>query len=92
MKRRGFKRPMEGYRPIHMPANTAAGVILAALSTALGFALVWYIWWLAALSLAAIVAAVIAHSFRDEHGEIIPPEEVARFEARRGAAPQGTGA
>ena len=33
-----------------MPKNTGAGVVLAGLSTVLGFALIWYIWWLAALS------------------------------------------
>ncbi len=50
MKKRGYARPLTGFRPIHMPANTGAGVILAALSVACGFAMVWYIWWLAALS------------------------------------------
>ena len=50
MKKRGYDRPLQGFRPIHMPRNTGAGVVLAGLSTVLGFALIWYIWWLAALS------------------------------------------
>ncbi len=29
MKARGFSRPMTGYKPIHMPKNTATGAILA---------------------------------------------------------------
>ena len=33
MKQRGYERPRGGFRPIHMPKNTGAGVILAALST-----------------------------------------------------------
>ena len=54
MKKRGYDRPLEGFRPIHMPKNTGAGVVLAGLSTVLGFALIWYIWWLAALSFVAL--------------------------------------
>ena len=29
MKQRGYVRPLEGFKPIHMPKNTGAGVILA---------------------------------------------------------------
>ena len=46
-----------------MPKNTGAGVVLAGLSTVLGFALIWYIWWLAALSFIGLVAAAIIHTF-----------------------------
>ena len=37
-------------------SNTGTGVILAGFATALGFALIWYIWWLAALSFVALLA------------------------------------
>ena len=53
MKKRGYERPLEGFRPIHMPKNTGAGFILAVLSAVCGFALIWYIWWLAALRFVA---------------------------------------
>ena len=33
MKRRGYVRPLEGFRPIHMPRNTGSGVILAGFAT-----------------------------------------------------------
>ena len=29
MKSRGYVRPLDGFRPIHMPKNTGAGVVLA---------------------------------------------------------------
>jgi cytochrome o ubiquinol oxidase subunit 1 len=32
MKARGFQRPLSGYKPIHMPKNTATGVILGVVS------------------------------------------------------------
>ena len=83
MKRRGYVRPLGGFRPIHMPRNTAAGIVLAGFSTALGFALIWHIWWLAALSFVAMIAAAIMHSFNYRRDFDIPAEEVARTEAAR---------
>jgi cytochrome o ubiquinol oxidase subunit 1 len=85
MKKRGGNRPLEGFKPIHMPKNTGAGVVLAGLSTVLGFALVWYIWWLAALSFIALVVAAIAHTFNYNQDTTIPAEDVVRFESRRTA-------
>ncbi|OLP53665.1 cytochrome o ubiquinol oxidase subunit I [Rhizobium rhizosphaerae] len=83
MKRRGYTRPLEGYRPIHMPKNTGTGVILAGLSVALGFALIWYIWWLAALSFAGIILVSIAHTFNYKRDFYIPAEEVVATENAR---------
>lgn len=34
MKNRGYARPLEGFRPIHMPKNTGTGAILSAISVA----------------------------------------------------------
>jgi cytochrome o ubiquinol oxidase subunit I len=85
MKRRGYERPLGGFRPIHMPKNTGAGVILAGLSTVLGFALIWYIWWLAALSFAALIAAAITHTFNYNRDFYIPAEDVVRLENDRSA-------
>ncbi|PAX07862.1 cytochrome o ubiquinol oxidase subunit I [Sphingomonas lenta] len=89
MKARGHERPLAGYRPIHMPKNTGTGVILAGLSVAFAFAMVWYIWWLAALSLAAIVGGAIWHSFNYDRDYHIPAVEVARVEGERTRALQG---
>ena len=83
MKKRGYARPLEGYRPIHMPANTGTGVILAGISTALGFALVWHIWWLAALSFIGLLVVAISHTFNYNRDFHIPVEEVVRTENER---------
>ncbi len=37
MKQHGYVRPLEGFKPIHMPKNTAAGLILAGFATVFGF-------------------------------------------------------
>jgi cytochrome o ubiquinol oxidase subunit 1 len=83
MKTRGHRRPVDGYRPIHMPRNTGAGVILSGLALVLGFAMVWYMWWLAALSFAGLIAYAIAHTFNYDRDTFIPTEEVARTEGER---------
>lgn len=74
-----YKQPAQ-YQPIHMPANTGAGVIIAALSTIFGFAMVWYIWWLAVVSFLGMLAAWIIYSFSDDAGFYVSAEEVQRLE------------
>ncbi len=83
MKRRGYVRPQAGFHPIHMPKNTATGVVLGALSTVFGFALVWQIWWLVILGGLALFATVIGHSFNYDRSFHIPEQEVARTENDR---------
>ena len=80
MKTRGYERPTGGYQPIHMPSNTGAGVILAGLSTVVGFALIWYMWWLAALGFFALIAYAIFHTFNYKRDYYIPAETVQATE------------
>ncbi|MCP4563055.1 MAG: cytochrome o ubiquinol oxidase subunit I [Bosea sp.] len=83
MKKRGYTRPLQGFRPIHMPRNTGAGVIIAGLATICGFALIWYIWWLAALSFVGVLAAVIIHTFNYDRDFNIPADDVVQAEDAR---------
>ena len=83
MKKRGYARPLEGFRPIHMPSNTGTGVILAGISTVLGFALVWHIWWLVAVSFVGLLAVAINHTFNYNRDFHIPVDEVVRTEGER---------
>ena len=83
MKSRGHHRPVEGFRPVHMPRNTGAGVILSGLAMVLGFAMIWYMWWLAALSFIALLVYAIAHTFNYDRDYFIPAEEVAETEGER---------
>jgi cytochrome o ubiquinol oxidase subunit 1 len=80
MKSRGAQRPAGPYRPIHMPRNTGTGVIVSALALVLGFAMVWYMWWLAAVAFVAMAAVAIRHWFDYNRDYTVPAEEVARVE------------
>jgi cytochrome o ubiquinol oxidase subunit I len=83
MKRRGYERPRMGFNAIQMPSNTGTGVILAALSTALAFGLIWYMWWLAALSFVALLAVAIGHTFNYHREYQITAADVMRTEGER---------
>lgn len=83
MKKHGYQRPLTGFQPIHMPANTGAGVVIAALSTLFGFAMIWHMWPLAIASFAAIVLASIIHTFNYKRDYYIPAADVAATEDAR---------
>ncbi|AZO34487.1 cytochrome o ubiquinol oxidase subunit I [Mesorhizobium sp. M2A.F.Ca.ET.037.01.1.1] len=92
MKRAGYRRPLTGFKPIHMPKNTGTGVVLAVFSVALGFGLIWYMWWLAALSFVCLIATAIGHTFNYHRDFDIPAAEVAQTEEARTALLAAEGA
>ncbi len=83
MKEHGYQRPQSGFKPIHMPKNTGAGIFLAGFSTVLGFALVWHIWWLAVVSFVALIATAIAHTFNFRREYDIPEATIRETEEAR---------
>jgi cytochrome o ubiquinol oxidase subunit 1 len=83
MKRGGYRRPTAGFRDIHMPRNTPAGIVLAGLSLICGFALIWHIWWLAIAAFLGLVFYAIAHSFDQDREYHIHAQDVTRVEDAR---------
>ncbi|MFV1917946.1 cytochrome o ubiquinol oxidase subunit I [Sphingomonas sp. MJ1 (PH-R8)] len=92
MKNRQAVRPTGGYRDIHMPKNTGAGLIIAAFSAICAFGLIWYMWWLAALGLLGVIAATIIHSFNYDRDFYIPAAEVTATEEAYGRQLAAAGA
>jgi cytochrome o ubiquinol oxidase subunit I len=81
MKENGsLARGQPQYEDIHMPRNTSAGLFVGLFSAVLGFSLIWYIWWLAALGLLGVVATVILRSFDTDIDYILTAAEVAEME------------
>ncbi|EZP51759.1 MULTISPECIES: cytochrome o ubiquinol oxidase subunit I [Sphingomonas] len=80
MKSNNAARPVNGFRDIHMPRNTGAGVILAGLSTVIGLAMIWYIWWLAALAFVGLLAVAVGHTFNYDRDFYITAAEVTTAE------------
>ena len=66
-----------------MPDDSSAGVVLGAMSFVLAFAMIWQIWWLAAVGGLGLFAAVLSQTFRDHAKHRIPASEVEAIESRR---------
>ncbi|MGJ8526630.1 Cytochrome bo(3) ubiquinol oxidase subunit 1 [Halomonadaceae bacterium LMG 33818] len=77
-----YQRPAH-YSAIHMPKNTSAGFLMGVFGFVMSFAIVWHIWWLAAVGLAAVVITFIVRSCNTDIDYYIPSEEVERTENER---------
>lgn len=76
-----FKQPAS-YQKIHMPSYTATGVLIGLSATVMGFALIWYIWWLAIVGVAGIMIAWLAYSFKRNKDFYVPVDEIEADEAK----------
>ncbi len=74
-----YKRP-EKYSDIHMPKNVPYGVWIGIAAFFFGFAMIWYMWWLAILGLVGAITTVIIAANNDENEYVIPAEEVKKIE------------
>ncbi|UCJ18698.1 cytochrome o ubiquinol oxidase subunit I [Pseudomonas sp. MM211] len=80
MKRDGLPAAPSKYSPIHMPKNTGVGLIMSVGALAFGFALIWHIWWLAALSFVGTFAVLIRNSYNTDVDYYVQPDEIERIE------------
>ena len=76
---------MRAYEAIELPKNSPIGFVNAFFAVVTGFALIWHIWWMAAVGLAGAFAALLVFAFRDEEEVEIPAVQIAQFEARHHA-------
>ena len=68
------------YEPIEMPKNSPTGFVTAFFALVTGFALIWHIWWMAALGAFGAFVTLVVFAFRDEDEVEIPAEQIARFD------------
>jgi cytochrome o ubiquinol oxidase subunit I len=68
------------YTEIEMPRNSPTGFVCAFFATVLGFALIWHIWWIAALAALGAYATFVVFAWRDRDEYIIPADVVARID------------
>ena len=74
------------YMPIEVPRNSPTGFVTAFFAAAVGFALIWHIWWLAILGLIGAYATFVVFAWRDVAENIIPSDAVARIDRANRAA------
>jgi cytochrome o ubiquinol oxidase subunit 1 len=68
------------YEPIELPRNSPTGFITAFFATLTGFALIWHIWWLMGVGVAAAYAVFVWFAWRDIPVKVIPVNVVARLD------------
>ena len=68
------------YEPIEVPRNSPTGFVTAFFAAAVGFALIWHIWWLAILGLIGAYATFVVFAWRDVAENVIPSDAVARID------------
>ncbi|HET6238052.1 MAG TPA: cytochrome o ubiquinol oxidase subunit I [Acetobacteraceae bacterium] len=84
MKQRALQRARLGdepaYTDIEMPRNSPTGFICAFFASFMGFALIWHIWWIAALAVVGAYATFVVFAWRDRVEYVIPADAVARID------------
>ncbi|WP_415833262.1 cytochrome o ubiquinol oxidase subunit I [Kerstersia similis] len=75
-----FRQRPAKYEDIHMPRSTGVGLIISAFLLAMGFALVWHIWWLAIVGFVGSIVTFIVRSYDDDIDYWVPAAEVERIE------------
>jgi cytochrome o ubiquinol oxidase subunit 1 len=68
------------YTDIELPRNSPTGFICAFFATFMGFALIWHIWWIVALSALGAFATFVVFAWRDDEEYVIPADAVARID------------
>ena len=66
-----------------MPRNSPIGFVIAFFAVLTGFALIWYIWWIAILGLLAILVTVLVFGWSENREREISANEMARLERAR---------
>ncbi len=67
------------YVDIEVPRNSATGVTCAFFATILGFALIWHIWWMAALGLVCAFGTFVVFAWRDRTEYVVTAAEAGRI-------------
>jgi cytochrome o ubiquinol oxidase subunit 1 len=80
------RRPAR-FHDIIMPDDSRAAIVLGAMSFVFAFAMIWQIWWLAAVGGLGMLAAALSQTFHDHAGHRIPASEVETIESRRAISP-----
>ena len=77
-----IERP-DKYVDITLPKNTFLSAVIGGAGFVFGFAMVWYIWWLALLCLAVIFVAIVIRASQDDTDMVISASEVKAIEDAR---------
>lgn len=75
--------PKPKYHDIHLPKNTAMGFYIGVFSFLFAFGLVWFMFWLAAISAIGIVACIIFRMYEKDTEFCVPASEIEKIETSK---------
>jgi cytochrome o ubiquinol oxidase subunit I len=75
--------PLPKYAAIEMPRNSLTGFVTAFFAVVTGFAMIWHIFWLAAIGVAGAFATFVVFAWRDKVEYELPAAELQAIDARR---------
>ncbi|HEY1835252.1 MAG TPA: cytochrome o ubiquinol oxidase subunit I [Candidatus Saccharimonadales bacterium] len=82
MKQTAKKQPIRPkYESFVVPKNTGSPILIAAFAFLFGFAMIWHIWWLAALGLLGIITCIIVRTTDDHTERRVSVTEIQKVEA-----------
>jgi cytochrome o ubiquinol oxidase subunit 1 len=73
----------QDYEAIEMPRRSPTGFITGFFATLTGFAMIWHIWWLVGVGVAAAYAVFVWFAWRDSEEYVIPADEVEGLDGAR---------
>lgn len=79
-KYQDHKAPLVHIESIRIPKNTSAGIFIGLSSFAIGFGIIWHIWWLALAALVTLVTLVVIATLREDTEKVIGVPEIVATE------------
>lgn len=71
------------YEDIELPKNTGMGMVIAGAAFMVGFGLIWHMWWLALIGLAAVIVLLITRLTNDDVEYVVTAKELEKLDAVR---------
>lgn len=72
------------YDDVHLPKNSAIGLVLAGFAFLFGFGLIWHIWWLAGVGIFGIIASLCVRSLNEDPEYTILAADLRKADKARG--------
>ncbi len=68
------------YKAIHVPRQSATGVVTAFFATIMGFALIWHIWWMVGCGFVGAYTTFVVFAWRNRREDRISAKELERLD------------
>lgn len=70
------------YEPFLEVKNTGTPIVLGAFALVIGFAIIWHIWWLAAIGLLGLILTLVLRLTNDNYERLVTVDEIKKIEAQ----------